>query len=122
MYGTEINIKITDFDDTDELEEIVAWITNMINKNKLKRLEEEQERAIRRTTSKKKAVNLLTLDTIEEETIGGEDLTENKEVSQEKKDSESPRIQCECGVEFVKKNKNRHEQSKSHLKYIQEKH
>lgn len=123
MYGTEINIKITDFDDHDEIEEIITWLTYMVKKSKLKELQEKEEREARRSISRSKrsTSQLLSLDTIEEETIGGEDLTEKKEIQQEIKTTEAPRIKCECGVDYVAKNKCRHEKTKGHLKYLEQK-
>jgi hypothetical protein len=138
MYGTEINIKITDFDDYEELKEIVEWITHMMNKAHIKEIEREAEKSVKRSNSRKKIP--YSLDVIkeedEEETVGGEDLKEAKDILKEAKDllkeadeKTEPRevtvghtttvvgdrIKCSCGVEYIKKNKSRHEKSKGHL-------
>jgi hypothetical protein len=135
MYGTEINIKITDFDDYEELKEIVEWITYMMNKARVKEIEREAERSIKRSNSRKKATLPIpyTLETIkeedEEETIGGEDLQKAKDLLKEADEKTETkitigghtatvvdgRIKCSCGVEYIKKNKSRHEKSKGHL-------
>lgn len=122
MYGTEINIKITDFDDDhEEIEEIITWLTYMLKKSKLRQAQEDELRQIKLSSKKKAAPQLpLSLDTIKEEDDNDsvtEELVEQKKP--EKKISDAPRFKCACGVEYVKKNKSRHEKSAGHLKYLE---
>ncbi len=128
MYGTEINLKITDFDDYEELKEIIEWLTYMVKKARAKEIEKEIQRSVKRSNKKAIPYSLETIkEEEEEETIGGEDSQKAKDLLKDEKTETrevtvghtttvvGDRIKCSCGVEYIKKNKSRHEKSKGHL-------
>jgi hypothetical protein len=126
MYGTEINLKITDFDDYEEMTEIIEWLTYMVKKARAKEIEKEIQRSAKR--SKKVIPIPYSLETIKEEPEEEEEEKKDLDKPIEEKKPETQvltightttvigdRIKCSCGVEYIKKNKSRHEKSKGHL-------
>jgi hypothetical protein len=119
MYGTEINIKITDFEDDEELQEIINWLQYMLNRSKAIQEKRDIERELKRSTSRKKVTLPLSLDTIEESEE--ESILPQPAKKEEKEPSKVPRVVCICGVDYVAKNKTRHEKSRGHLNYMENK-
>lgn len=114
MYGTEIIIKITDFeDDIEEIEEIIKWLSYMIEKVKLKKTEED--RGV--TNRLSRTPTLLSMDDAVEDEV---EISTNDGINHKKIEVDG-RIKCICGVEYVKKNKTRHEKTNGHLKFIEQK-
>lgn len=116
MYGTEFTIKITDFEDDEELQEIINWLQYMLNRSKAIQEKKDLERELKRSTSRKRTIP-LSLDTIEEEE---ESILAEPAKKEEKEPSKAPRAVCICGVDYVAKNKTRHEKSNAHLKYLEQ--
>ena len=121
MFGTEFTIKITDFDDDEELQEIINWLQYMLNRSKAIQEKKMEERQLKRAKSSavKKVTLPLTLDTIEEEEEE-ETILPQPAKKEEKEPSKAQRTVCVCGVDYISKNKTRHEKTAAHLKYLEQ--
>jgi hypothetical protein len=90
MYGSEIIIKITDFeDDNGEIQEIINWIQQMIDKKRPKH-----------------------------ELVELPEPKEPKVVKEIKNVSSVGCITCKCGSSFDSKNINRHSKTLKHIEFM----
>jgi hypothetical protein len=96
MYGSEIIIKITDFEDeNNEIQDIINWIQQMLNK--------------KRVCSRHEILELP------------EPKEDHPKISSDPTSQNVGCITCECGSTFDIKNINRHSKTLKHIKFMEKK-